>query len=315
MVRALCALVLAALLSGCSAVRLVYDNADIYVRWRAAHYLDPDETMAEELDERIAAYMAWHRTHSLPKYAQIADEARRRMERQLQPDDLVWGYDSVVAQLREDMRAAAESMAPLLDRLTPRQIAHFERRLAEDNRRFARENLRGGERERRKRRTERNVERLEDWLGRLSRAQVERVAQYSERAPLLDDLRHRLHRADLVVGETDRDQGDAGTDRVGIGPGHAVHRRDEDVAATRLHPAGGTQRGLVLCRPRDQGPGHAKQGEVDRLGPGRHEGDLGAGRSEGGGGGVASPVESGAGCPPLAVRARRVARWNVMQRS
>ena len=183
-----------ALLAGCSAVRLVYDNADIYVRWRAAHYLDPDEAQAEELDERIAAFMAWHRTHSLPKYAQIADDARRRLERQLQPDDLVWGYDAVVAQLREDMRAAAQNMAPLLDRLTPQQIAHFERRLAEDNRRFERENLRGGERERRKRRTQRNVERLEDWLGRLSRAQVERVAQYSERSPLLDELRDRDHK-------------------------------------------------------------------------------------------------------------------------
>jgi hypothetical protein len=182
------------LLGGCSAVRLAYDNAEIYVRWRAAHYLDPDEAQAEELDERIAGFMAWHRTHSLPKYAQIADEARRRLERHLQPDDLVWGYDSVVAQLQEDMRAAAENMAPLLDRLTPQQIAHFERRLAEDNRRFARENLRGGERERRKRRTERNVERLEGWLGRLSRAQVERVTQYSERAPLLDEFRDRDHK-------------------------------------------------------------------------------------------------------------------------
>lgn len=183
-----------ALLAGCSAVRLVYDNADIYVRWRAAHYLDPDEAQAEELDERIAAFMAWHRRHSLPKYAQIADDARRRLERHLQPDDLVWGYDSVVAQLRQDMRAAAENMAPLLDRLTPQQIAHFERRLGEDNRRFEKENLRGGERERRKRRTQRNVERLEDWLGRLSRAQVERVAQYSERAPMLDELRDRDHK-------------------------------------------------------------------------------------------------------------------------
>ena len=175
-------------------MRLVYDNAEIYLRWRAVHYLDPDEAQAEELDERIAAYMSWHRTHSLPKYAQIADEARRRMERHLQPDDLVWGYDSVVGQVREDMRAAAESAAPLLDRLTRQQIAHLERRLAEDNRRFERQNLRGSERERRKRRTMRNVERLEDWLGRLSRAQLERVAQYSERAPLLDDLRDRDHK-------------------------------------------------------------------------------------------------------------------------
>src|SRR5438093_121070 len=39
-----------------------------------------------------------------------------------------------------------------------------------------------------------NVERLEDWVGRLSQAQLERVKQYSERAPLLDDLRDRDHK-------------------------------------------------------------------------------------------------------------------------
>ena len=84
--------------------------------------------------------------------------------------------------------------APLLDQLTPQQITHLERRLGEDNRRFQRENLQGSERERRRRPTERNVERLEDWVGRLSQAQLERVKQYSERAPLLDDLRDRDHK-------------------------------------------------------------------------------------------------------------------------
>ena len=175
-------------------MRLVYDNADVYLSWRANHYLNLDEAMTEELDERIASFMAWHRAQALPKYAQLADEARRRFDRSLQPADLVWGYDSVVAQAREALRAATEKIAPLLDRLTPQQIAHLERRLGEDNRRFARENLRGSERERRRRRTQRNVERLEDWVGGLSRAQVERVKQYSERAPLLDEFRDRDHK-------------------------------------------------------------------------------------------------------------------------
>jgi hypothetical protein len=194
LVRALCTIALALLVAGCSTVRLVYDNADVYIGWRANHYLNPDDAMSEELDERIASFMAWHRAQALPKYAQLADEARRRFERGLQPADLVWGYDSGVAQAREGLREAAERIAPLLDRLTAQQIAHFERRLGEDNRRYARENLRGSERERRRRRTERNVERLEDWVGRLSRAQVERVAQYSERAPLLEEFRDRDHK-------------------------------------------------------------------------------------------------------------------------
>ena len=110
----------------------------------------------------------------------------------MQPADLVWGYDAVIAQAREGLRAAAQHGAPLLDKLAAREIANLERRIAEDNRRFARENLRGSERERRRRRTERNVERLEDWVGGLSRAQVERVKQYSERAPLLDEFRQAL---------------------------------------------------------------------------------------------------------------------------
>ena len=192
--RLFCTLLVAFLLAGCSTVRLVYENAETYIRWRATDYLEVDGAMAEELDQAIAGFVVWHRANALPKYATLADQAAQRLERRLVADDLVWGYDSVMTQARESLRVAAGRIAPLLDRLTPQQIAHLERQLADDNRKFARENLRGGEGDRRKRRTERNVERLEDWLGKLSQAQVDRVAQYSARAPLLDDFRDRDHK-------------------------------------------------------------------------------------------------------------------------
>ena len=189
-----CACLLVLLLTGCSTVRFVYDNADAYLRWRAALYLDVEGEMADELDERITSFMAWHRAQALPQYAQLFDEAARRFERGLTPADLVWGYDAAMTQAREGLRVAAARGAPLLDRMGPAQIANFERRIAEDNRRFARENLGGDESARRKRRAERNVERLEDWVGRLTKAQSERVALFSERAPLLDDFRDRDHK-------------------------------------------------------------------------------------------------------------------------
>lgn len=185
------ALLIAVLLAGCSTVRLVYDNAGTYLRWRAASYVDLEGPMADELDERIAGFLSWHRAQALPQYAALADEWARRFSRGLQPADLVWGYDALVTQARESLRAGAGRIAPLLERLSPEQIAHIERRLAEDNRKFARENLRGDDRERRRRRTERNVERLEDWVGTLSQAQLKRVEEYSQRAPLLDELRER----------------------------------------------------------------------------------------------------------------------------
>ena len=185
------ALLAAWMMSGCTALRVAYENADTYLYWRSGSYLDLDRKESQELAQRINDFFAWHRAKELPQYARIADEASQRLRDGLSREDLVWGYDSLVAHARQSLRAAAERIAPLLDRLTPQQVAHLEKGFAEDNRKFARENLRGSEKERRKRRAKRVEERLEDWVGNLTHAQVERVRQYSERAPLYDELRDR----------------------------------------------------------------------------------------------------------------------------
>jgi Family of unknown function (DUF6279) len=177
------------LLAGCTALRLAYDNADTYLLFRANSYLDLDAKGSDELDERIDEFFAWHRRTALPQYARLSEEAAKRVTRGLSREDLVWGYDSLVAQARQSLRFAAERVAPLLDRLTPQQVAYMEKRFAEDNRKFAREYLRGSEAERRKRRTKRLEERLEDWVGNLSSVQAEKVKQFSERMPLYDELR------------------------------------------------------------------------------------------------------------------------------
>ena len=178
-------------LSGCSGVRMVYDNIDTFIRWRALQFLDVHGEQADELDERIARFLRWHRATALPKYARDADEAASRLSRGLSPRDLVWGYDVSLAHARESLRAAVDQVAPLLDRLTPEQLRHMESRFAEENRKFAREQLRGSESERRERRAQRIIGRMEEWVGALSKAQVERVTQFSARAPLLEQMRDR----------------------------------------------------------------------------------------------------------------------------
>lgn len=188
---ALILLCAAAALGGCSGVRLVYDNIDAFIRWRVLQFLDVHDEQADELDERIARFLRWHRANALPKYARDADEAARRLADGLSRADLVWGYDASLAHARESLRVAVQEAAPLLDRLTPEQITHMEQRIAEENRKFAREYLRGSEREHRERRSRQIVERMEAWVGTLSRAQVERVQQFSARAPLLNEMRDR----------------------------------------------------------------------------------------------------------------------------
>jgi hypothetical protein len=181
----------AALVSGCTALRLAYDNADTYLRWRAGSYLDIHGKAGDELDERIDAFFDWHRAKALPTYARLSDEAAKRLSDGLSPEDVVWGYDVLQVQARESLRQAAIQIAPMLDRLDAKQIGHLEKRLADDNRRYARENLGGSEAERRARRAKRMQDRLEEWVGRLTREQVQRVKLYAERAPLTDEFRDR----------------------------------------------------------------------------------------------------------------------------
>jgi hypothetical protein len=183
------ALALAWLAAGCTALRLAYDNADTYLHFRAQSYLDLDARGSDELDARIDEFFAWHRRTALPQYERVADEAAKRMAKGLSREDVVWGYDSLVAHARQSLRYAAERVAPLVDRLTPQQVARMERRFADDNRKFAREYLHGSEAERRKRRAKRWEQRLEDWVGNLSPVQAEKVRQFSERAPLYDEMR------------------------------------------------------------------------------------------------------------------------------
>jgi hypothetical protein len=170
-------------------LRLAYDNADTYLLFRAKSYLDLDAKGSDELDERIDEFFAWHRRTALPQYARLSDEAAKRVTRGLSREDLVWGYDSLVAHARQSLRFAAERVAPLLDRLTPQQVAHMERRFAEDNRKFAREYLRGSEAERRKRRRQTSRRKAGGLGGEPVDVQAEKVRQFSERTPLYDELR------------------------------------------------------------------------------------------------------------------------------
>lgn len=180
------------MLAGCSgALRFAYENADAFARWKADSFLQLSGADSEELDDRIDAFHLWHRTHALPQYAKLAEDAARRLERGLSQADVVWGYDSLVAQGTQSVRAAAERIAPLLDRVGAEQSRNIERGFAEDNRRFAKEFLRGSDEEKRRRRIKRAVERIEDWVGRLSDAQLARVQQYADRVPAAEEMRAR----------------------------------------------------------------------------------------------------------------------------
>lgn len=185
-------LVALAVLSGCTAVQLGYNNADTLIHWRGGRYFGFEGEQKADFERRVQRFLGWHRKAELPKYEQFAHGLADRLARGLSQADLVWGYDSFQTLLRQSLGAGAAEAGELLDGLSVAQIERFEARLAKENRDHAKEyGLSDPPEERRARRTKRNVERLEEWFGSLTDAQVERIRRYSERAPLDDELRDR----------------------------------------------------------------------------------------------------------------------------
>ena len=109
----------ALLSSGCSTVRFAYENADTYLRWQAGTYLDLQGEQADELDERIDEFHAWHRKNALPKYVTARAGGGAALRRRAVARGPRLGLRFREGAGARSLRKAAELVAPLLDRLTP----------------------------------------------------------------------------------------------------------------------------------------------------------------------------------------------------
>jgi hypothetical protein len=116
-----------AVLSGCSAIKLGYNNLDEIAYWWLDRYLDFNEDQSRRVREDLTRLHRWHRQEELPEIATIL----HRME-QLAPDEVSPAQAcSFVPQWRERLHALAGRAEPAIVTLamdiTPDQLAHLER--------------------------------------------------------------------------------------------------------------------------------------------------------------------------------------------
>ena len=59
------------LLSGGCSVKLIYNNADRFIRWEVADFVDFDPQQRAYFDGELALLLYWHRQTQLPLYADL----------------------------------------------------------------------------------------------------------------------------------------------------------------------------------------------------------------------------------------------------
>ncbi len=242
-VRALClGILILSTLTGCgSFVRLAYNNADIGVRMMANDYLDLEGEQSDRLRERIGQYHRWHRRSELPRYIEALDDLSIRLKRGMEPADLAWATDVVQVRYRALIGQAIHDVTPLLDRLTPDNLARLEKKLAESNETFERDTMQKDPERRRAERLRTLAKRARDWLGAVTPDQEARLARYAEAsAPIFSGLleeRRRRHQAVLQALRSESAASDRAQRLHSLLVTYERHRTEEYAAITEAWQA------------------------------------------------------------------------------
>jgi hypothetical protein len=177
-------------LAACSAVRVAYNNADLYLTWKAEDYFALDSRQRALLRTKLDATSTWHRSEELTRYAAVLGAAGERVGGGVDEADIEWLLTAARLRYEALARQSAPGAAAVLSSLTPAQIARFEVKLQRENEDFAAEYVAPPPDAQRRRRFERTLELMEEWVGPLSDSQRARMQSLSFAVPLTNALRH-----------------------------------------------------------------------------------------------------------------------------
>lgn len=174
-------------LSGCSAVRLGYDNGVALAHWWLDSRLDFSEEQSHKVRAALSQWFAWHRTTQLETYAVLLAEARSQGAGSLSPSQLCQWNERLRALADPTLEPLLPAVAEIAATLRPEQIDRLQRRLTDDETRLRREWSQASPQEALEAAIKRSVDRFEGFYGRLNPEQRRILVEAAPRSPFLPE--------------------------------------------------------------------------------------------------------------------------------
>ncbi len=176
------------LLSGCSMLRLGYNQAPDLAYWWLDGYADFNDVQTPRVRSALAQWFAWNRRTQLPDYAALLVRAQAEAPADTTPQRVC----AFEAELRERLDTAVDRAVPAAAELAltfnSAQLQHIERRYAKSNEEFRADYLQIDRGQRAKASIKRAVDRIEMVYGDLDDAQLERIAKALPSSPFDPEL-------------------------------------------------------------------------------------------------------------------------------
>ena len=181
------ALLAALLVTGCSALRLGYNQAPTLAYHWIDGYFDIDEAQDPQVRAAIDRFFEWHRRTQLPDYAALLARAQREvMEPSITPQAMCAWRAETLQRLDAVVEQVTPALAALMPTLTLEQLRHLEAKLERNGREMRKDfglNDRGDREARVKAAFDRALSRYETLYGRLDDAQRARLRELLAASP------------------------------------------------------------------------------------------------------------------------------------
>ena len=131
--RILQTILVAVLFTGCSAVRLGYDQADHLGYWWVDHYLDLSSDKSRQFKADLKALHAWHRQTQLPEYARLASGLSTRMGGEPSSVEVCDNIQVFREKFDVLLRQSVPVWARLAQQLGPEEIQYLRKKFIQED--------------------------------------------------------------------------------------------------------------------------------------------------------------------------------------
>jgi hypothetical protein len=170
------------LLTGCSAIKLGYEQGPSLSYWWLDAHLDFNSSQSPQVREALDRLQRWHRQRELPLYADLLARTATLAEGPIDAEQVCQVEREVLQRLDALQRETIRAFSPVAAQIDARQIRHLSTHLEQKNARWEDEWMQGSASARLQRRLDKQVDRYTDFYGSLSSAQTRLLRRHLEQS-------------------------------------------------------------------------------------------------------------------------------------
>lgn len=173
----LVAVSMSVILTGCSAVRLGYNNLPDIASWWLDSYIDFSDTQGPQAKAALQKLQTWHRKEELPAIAELLVQAQTLAPQNITPEQACKIWEGAQVRIESLIQESSRLAAPVVSQLSAKQFKHLEKEWATRNEDWKKQWVQGTPDSRIKKRVDLAAERFNSFYGDLNLEQRQVLKQ------------------------------------------------------------------------------------------------------------------------------------------